>query len=134
MTKYVFDTSALLAYIENEAGANTVEDLLQKAMDGKATILISVISLIELFYIIVQEQSKEIAYERIELTKELPITIIGLEEADIEIIALLKAKYQISFADSCIAGLAKLKDAELVHKDPEYEDVPLKQKKLPYKK
>ncbi len=41
----------------------------------------------------------------------------------------------LSFADSCIAGLAKFKQAKLVHKDPEYEQIQndIEQLKLPYK-
>jgi len=134
MKKLVFDTSALLAYIENESGASIVENMLLKATECKVEIFISVVSLIELFYITVQEQSEKIALQRIELTKVLPIHVVGLEETDTETVAMLKAKYRISFADSCIAGLAKIKNAELVHKDPEYETLPIKQKKLPYNK
>jgi hypothetical protein len=42
----------------------------------------------------------------------------------------------MSFADSCIAGLAKFKNAVLVHKDPEFEQIEedVKQFKLKYKK
>ncbi len=42
----------------------------------------------------------------------------------------------MSFADSCIAGLAKFMDATLVHKDPEFEQIEdeVKQFKLKYKK
>jgi hypothetical protein len=37
-------------------------------------------------------------------------------------------------ADAWICGLARLLDAELVHKDPEYDTVPdLKALQLPYK-
>jgi len=76
-----------------------------------------------------------IARERIELIKVLPLTIEGLGIEDIEPTGLIKAKHKISFADGCIAAMAKEKDAELVHKDPEYEAITLvKQKKLPYKK
>ncbi|MBI4645089.1 MAG: PIN domain-containing protein [Bacteroidia bacterium] len=103
-------------------------------MDKRTEIYISIVSLIEVFYITMQEQDKETAIERIALIKVLPMNIIGLDETEIETIGILKAKYQISFADSCIAGLAKSKNAELVHKDPEYEPLPVKQKKLPYKK
>jgi len=56
MSRYVFDTSALIAYIENEAGADEVEKLLVKAIDRKSELFISVVSLIEVFYISAKEQ------------------------------------------------------------------------------
>ena len=134
MKRYVFDTSALFCFIENEAGAPTVEGLLKEAIDGKAVIFISAASLIELFYISAQQQGIEKAQEHIRLVRELPLTIVEISAGQTEAIGLLKAKYQISFADSCIAGLAQIEKAELVHKDPEYEPLPIKQKRLPYKK
>ena len=51
MSQYVFDTSALLAYIENEEGAELVENLLMKALEGTEDISISIVSSIEVFYI-----------------------------------------------------------------------------------
>ena len=55
MNPYVLDTSALLAYIENEDGTVTVETLLQKAVDDEAELYVSVVSCIEVFYISWQE-------------------------------------------------------------------------------
>ncbi|MFT5367452.1 MAG: putative nucleic acid-binding protein [Candidatus Latescibacterota bacterium] len=52
-----------------------------------------------------------------------------------QIIGEIKATKAMSFADCCIAGLAKFKKATLVHKDPEYEQIEneIQQLKLPYK-
>lgn len=52
-----------------------------------------------------------------------------------KIIGEIKATKTMAFADCCIAGLAKFKQATLVHKDPEYEQMEneMKQLKLPYK-
>ena len=36
---YVLDTSAWLTLIEDEAGADTVQDILEKAKSGEATVL-----------------------------------------------------------------------------------------------
>ena len=105
MTQYVFDTSALLAYIENEEGAADIEALLQKALDDEVVLYISIVT---------QEPV------------DSPLT---------KTIGELKATRTMSFADCCIAGLAKFKEATLVHKDPEYEQIEneIKQLKLPYK-
>lgn len=136
MSKYVLDTSALMAYIENEEGANEIEALLRTALDNNNDIFISVISCIEVFYISWQEQGKEIALKRLKLIDDLPIIQETLNKEDTKIIGELKATKNISFADSCIAGLSKLKSAILVHKDPEYAQVKkeIKQLELPYKR
>ncbi len=41
MSTYVLDTSALLAYIEDEDGANEVDHVLNDAMDDRHTVYIS---------------------------------------------------------------------------------------------
>ncbi len=56
MKKYVLDTSALLAYVENEDGAREVESLLEQAVDDKVELYISEVSGIEVFYISWKEQ------------------------------------------------------------------------------
>jgi PIN domain nuclease of toxin-antitoxin system len=49
--KYVLDTSALLAYVENEDGAREVESLLEQAVDERVDLYISEGSCIEVYYI-----------------------------------------------------------------------------------
>lgn len=136
MSNYVLDTSALLAYIENEEGADEVGILFMNALDGIDEIFISTVSCIEVYYISIQEQGDIIARDRLRLIEDLPIFLEPLDEKLIRIIGDFKAANAMSFADSCIAGLAKFKDAILVHKDPEFEPIEddVKQLKLKYKK
>jgi len=48
---YVFDTSALLAYIENEDGADIIENLILQVLNSeKDSIYISTVSMIETYY------------------------------------------------------------------------------------
>ncbi|MBN2373776.1 type II toxin-antitoxin system VapC family toxin [bacterium] len=135
MNKYVLDTSALLTFIENEDGVEEVESLLKQSIDGKIELFLSVISCIEIYYISCREQGKKIANERLELIEDLPVIQEPLTSKLIRIIGEIKASKTISFADSCIAGLSRLKKAYLVHKDPEFECIEneIKQYKLPYK-
>jgi predicted nucleic acid-binding protein len=136
MKKYVLDTSALLAYIENEDGVAEVQSLFDQSLDEKIELFVSVVSSIEVLYISRQEQGEEVAQERLKLIEDLPIIQEPVDERLIKIIAEIKATRAISFADCCIAGLAKFKQAALTHKDPEYEKVEdeIEQLKLPYKK
>ncbi len=44
---YVLDSSAWLTLIGDEAGADTVQDILERARAGEATVLVSFMSLME---------------------------------------------------------------------------------------
>jgi len=133
--RYVLDTTAIFSYIEEEAGSDTVEDLLICATKGEIDIYIAFITLTEIFYISLQEQGEKEARQRIELVRSLSVKI---EESCDELnmtAGRLKAHQRISLADSYIAALSQLRDAILVHKDPEFEHVApaIKEQRLPYK-
>lgn len=136
MSNYVLDTSALLAYIENEDGADKVEVLLINALDGIDELCISTVTCIEVFYISSREQGNVVAVDRLKLIENLPLLQEPLNQQLTRIVGEIKASKAMSFADSCIAGLAKFKNAILVHKDPEFEQIEdeVKQLKLKYKK
>ena len=135
MSRYVLDTSALLAYIENEDGVRDIERVLMETLDGQHTLYVSVVSCIEVFYISLQEQGQTVATERLQLLKNLPLVHEPLQENVVAIVGKIKASYLMSFADCCIAGLAKQKHAILIHKDPDFEQLEheISQHKLPYK-
>jgi uncharacterized protein len=121
MSVYVLDTSALLTYIENEDGVAEVNRVLLEALDNRHTLYMSVISGIEVFYITYQEQGAILAQERLQLLQDLPIIQEPVRRDDVTGIGMLKANHAMSFADCCIAGLAKQKSA--IHKDPEFEQI-----------
>lgn len=125
----------MLAYIENEAGAEEIETLFKQALQNQLPLFLSVLSSIEVFYISYQEQGLEVAIERLKLLNDLPMTQVALDAPLIQVIGEMKATHRMSLADSCIAGLAKFKQAILVHKDPEFEPLEglIEQLKLPYK-
>ena len=136
MSCYVLDTSALLAYIENEPGTAKIDRLLRETLDDQHILSISVISSIEVFYITYQEQGIAVATERLQLLEDLPLIQEPVRSEAIERIGTLKATHTMSFADCCIAGLAKEKSAILIHKYPEFEQLEgdLDRMKLPYKR
>ncbi len=135
--RYLLDTSALLTFLEGEGGAETVKDILLLAQDDKADVFISFSSLIEVYYIILQEEGEEIADLRFVALMELPVQVLkSLEETFILTTGRFKAVYPISFADAVIAAHAQLNNAILVHKDPEFLSIKdeVKQEVLPFKK
>ena len=114
---YLLDTSALLTLIENEPGADRVEQVLKEA-----NVLIASIALTEVYYISLQECGSDEADLRYALLKNLDTQILwSLEEPVILTAARFKASHRLSLADSIIAAFAFQHGATLLHKDPEFQ-------------
>jgi len=134
--RYILDSSAFFAMFEDEDGADTVQGLLEKAQKGDIIVFCSFISYTEVFYITYKEEGEDEAQSRIDMMNKLTVKRVDSSE-DLGLKAgRLKANHRISFADAWIAATAKMKDAILVHKDPEFEELEnkIEMLKLPYKK
>jgi len=133
--RYVLDTSAIMAFLEEEAGVDIVEKLLEQAQKRQITVYVSFVSFTEIYYVSIQEQSKRIASERLERIGSMPIFRMESNPELTKLAGEMKAEYRISLADTFIAALAKKEDAVLVHKDPEFESLEgqIKMIILPYK-
>ena len=130
--RFVLDTSAIFTLIEDEDGAERVEQVLKKH-----AVLIPWITLMEMMYISRQEKGEETALTRYANLKQTKAAILwNADEPTLFTAARLKAEYHISFADSIVAALAIQQDAILLHKDPEYEALKgqVEMEILPYKK
>jgi len=132
---YVLDSTAFLTMFEDEAGADTVQDLLHRANKSEILVFVSFVTFTEIFYITLREKGEEEAQKRINLMDALAMTRIESSKELSLIAGRLKAAYRLSFADAWIAATAIFYDATLVHKDPEFEQLQDKFKvlKLPYK-
>ena len=116
---FVLDTSALLAFMTGEDGADQVEKIL---LGKENRLFIPWAVLFEVYYITKRTRGETEADRRFVLIKELPASILWqMEEPEVLTAARIKAQFPISFADSIIAAAAFRQDATLVHKDPEYE-------------
>jgi predicted nucleic acid-binding protein len=128
---YLLDTSALLTLIEDEAGAARVEEILRAQ-----PVVISWMSLLEVYYITQQERGVAEAEQRYALLKALPVTLLWtIDEPALLTAARLKARYRLSLADALIAACAIQQKATLLHKDPQFEAFAgqLSLEALPYK-
>ena len=129
--RYLLDTSAILALMEDEDGADRVEEILR---EGEAILPFPV--LLETYYISLQERSEPVADERYALLRHLSTTEIwSVDEPTLLAAARLKARFRVSFADALIAAFAARSSAVLVHKDPEFEALAdqVRQEPLPYR-
>ena len=133
MNSYLLDTSALLTLRDDEPGADTVANLLHRAAKGETRCLGCFVSLMEVFYRVWKDESEQAGRLAYAQCLSLPITWIHEDSRLLEQAAQVKARNALSLADAWIAACAQLEDAELVHKDPEFELVTVRQQLLPYK-
>lgn len=132
---FVLDTSALLCLKENEPGASEVEAILRR-QGKKNTVFVSFMSIMELAYILEQEQGEAAAREGVLQLKQLPLQAVESDEPLGLAAARIKAGHRLSVADAWIAATAERLGATLVHKDPEFEPLAkmIRLKALPPKK
>ena len=103
---HVFDACALIAYVNNEKGADVVEDLLQKAVNDEITILMHKVNFLEVYYYILKKYDEKAAFKLLEDIKVSPIKFNAEITDNILIKAgKLKSQYKMSLADSI--GLAE---------------------------
>jgi len=133
--RYVLDSTAFLTMFEDEEGADTVQDLLERANRGEIFVFVSFVTFTEVFYISIRRKGEEEGFRRMGLMNALPVTRIESSKELSLTAGRLKASYKISFADAWVAATAIFYDAILVHKDPEFEQLEEKVKvlNLPYK-
>ncbi len=114
---YLLDTSAILTLIEDEPGADRVEELLRTG-----EVLLPFIAALETYYITLREANASEADQRLFLLRQLPVRWLDrVDDAVIVAAGHFKAHHHISFADCLVAAFAAGAGAVLVHKDPEYE-------------
>lgn len=119
----VLDSYSLLAYIEGEAGAETMIEIFRVARDSGRNLFLSVVNWGEVYYITMREAGRERADEVAHLISTLPIQIVP---ADLDLTrqaAALKAKPRMSYADCFASALAKSRKAELVTGDRDFRQV-----------
>jgi len=134
MSAFVLDTSAILTILNREDGIDTLLTLLEKAEDQEADLYIPFMALMELEYLLLRRVGFEEALTILTLVKAWPVQVPESTEEWCHRSAMVKSHTTLSVADAWIAALSLMFNAELIHKDAEYEQVPdLPMVKLPYR-
>lgn len=123
MAAKVLDSYALMAFFEDEPGADFVRELIHKSVESDVNLLMTVVNLGEVWYSIARNNSPEIADQYIHEIKGMGIEIVEVDWALTRQAAVFKAEGNISYADCFAAALAKLKKAELVTGDKEFKSL-----------
>jgi thiol-disulfide isomerase/thioredoxin len=119
--RYLLDTSAILTFTDQEDGADEIERILDLAKSGACWAGVCSASLMELYYISLQEAGDDDASQLVSLVKSWPVHWVWPDEKTLLLAGRIKALHRLSFADALIAAAAELSRAVLIHKDPEFE-------------
>jgi predicted nucleic acid-binding protein len=99
---YVLDACALIAWIKNEAGADIVNDLINKAEERKIDLFINIVNLVEVHYGFMKDLGEDKAREIMQTVRDTAIKIIDtIDDTIFEEVARLKSTLKdFSLADA----------------------------------
>jgi ribonuclease VapC len=117
---YVLDSFAVLAYLEDEAGAGRVNAILVAARQGEASVWMSIVNYGEVIYITEREQGLFAAQRTIAAMDQLPMSVVDADRKLTLSAAKVKAHHSISYADAFAVALAQVKQAAVLTGDPEF--------------
>jgi predicted nucleic acid-binding protein len=117
----VLDSYALLAFFEDEPGADFVRSLLVEAEAGTVKLAMCVVNLGEVWYSIARAVSPTQADALIEEILAMSIEIVDAGWELTYQAATFKARGGLSYSDCYAAALGKLQQAEIVSGDRQFE-------------
>jgi predicted nucleic acid-binding protein len=120
MKTYVFDASALFAYLRSKPGALKVNELLKEARRGRAKVLMSAVNYGEVYGKILRDSGPEQALTAVYAVSPLPIEVLDASRPRAFQAADIKAKYKLYYVDSFAAALALEHKATLVTSDSDF--------------
>ncbi len=113
--KFVLDACAVIAFFNDEEGADKVEQLLWQGERAPNSLFMHEINLLEIYYGVYRDESKELAKQTYVKVLNLPIRVVrGLRKNVFKEAGRLKAVYKISLADSIALAEAKIRKIPLV--------------------
>jgi ribonuclease VapC len=116
----VLDSFAILALLRGEPGAPAVRQLIEQAIEGEVTLLMSQINLGEVIYHTERVHGVRQAQETLVEIEALPIQMVEATRRRVLDAAHIKANHRIAYADAFAATLAREHGAALVTGDPEF--------------
>ena len=122
-TRKLLDSFAVIAWLQNEPGAQTVENLLVEASRTNEKLLLQEVNLAEVYTLSIRRVGEEQTRVLAEQLLTLPIEVISTTTQILWQAALLKAEYSLSLADAFAAATAMASNATIVTGDPEFEAI-----------
>ena len=120
MKTYVFDASALLAFLQGKPSAAKVNDMLKDGVQGRAEVLMSAVNFGEVYGMILRGRGPEAAMTFMSAVRPLPIRLVDATPERCLRAAEVKTKYRLYYVDSFAAQLALETKATLVTSDSDF--------------
>ena len=120
MTAFVFDSSALLAYMQERKGSLEVTQILESALQREAEIFMSTVNYGEVYSSVLREGGADRALATLGLIRPLPIRLVDATPERALRAGEVKTKYRLYYADSFAAALAMEFWASLVTGDSDF--------------
>ena len=103
----ILDACALIAYLNDENGADIVENVFHQTLNGQTFVVMGIINLLEVYYGVMRDVGAHKADEVLKECRALPIGIISdISDEVFKEAGRVKASYRVSLADSLALGLA----------------------------
>ncbi|MBI5301921.1 MAG: type II toxin-antitoxin system VapC family toxin [Chloroflexi bacterium] len=119
----VFDSWALMAFLEDEPAAEQVQALIAEAQDIENGLLVTVINLGEVWYSMARARAAADADQAIKEILGLGFQMVEVDWELANQAAKLKAKHKLAYADCFAAALARQHKLEIVTGDPEFKQL-----------
>lgn len=120
MNHYVIDSYAMMAFFEDEPGADMVAGILSAIINKESKGYMSIVNWGEIYYNIYRVQGKDIAEKAISQLNRYAIQFVDADRSLTYQAAIFKGKYKIAYADCFAAALANRLNARVVTGDPEF--------------
>ena len=118
MKSYVLDTCALVAFFNDENGANIVENLLTEATGGNCTVTMNKYNLLEAYYGYLRADGEDFAETILSAVENSCIKIFDVLTDDLlRQAGKLKVAHKISLADSIVLAQATVDNSIVVTSD-----------------
>jgi uncharacterized protein len=118
---YVLDANAVLDFVEDNVGAERMEQLIEEAAHRGTPLLMSVLNWGEVFYHVWQQRGEEKARQTMGNLSRLPLDLVPVDLPQVLKAGEIKAVHKIPYVDCIAAGLAELRQAVLVTSDRDFE-------------
>ena len=116
----VLDASAIVLFFEAKPGCEKVKDLFVDALQEKVLLLATTVNWGESRYVLIRKYGRQEAQKIFQVFETLPIQIVDVDK-DIALCASdFKSQFKIGYLDALAAALAKVRKAECVTADSDF--------------
>ncbi len=123
MSGYLFDSHALLAFFQNEPGAEIVAKILRRSIEHNLDRLICMINVGEILYLTKRRFGDTKKLEILSRIHQLGFKLLSVPDSLIFQAAEYKAQYSMSYADCFALACSIENSAVLITGDPEFQAV-----------